>query len=143
MAGMSDGSFYLPMKYTRKWEWEHKWAVFSFGFFVTSWILTFIFIPNIFEVYSSVPVREIYILLIFGALWGVGAFLFGTALHCCIIRIGHRGQTISLLCSAAVMAGTESFSKTVEEFRLLLFYMRLLYCCERVSPCRIHCSDFQ
>ena len=89
MAGISDGSFYLPMKYTRKWEWEHTWAVFSLGFFVISWILTFIFIPNIFEVYSSVAIKEIYILLVFGALWGVGAILFGTALHLLGMALGY------------------------------------------------------
>ena len=89
MGGMSDGSFYLPMKYTRKWEWEHTWAVFSLSFFVISWILTFIFIPNIFEVYSSVESKEIYILLVFGALWGVGAILFGTALHMLGMALGY------------------------------------------------------
>jgi L-rhamnose-H+ transport protein len=79
LAGMSDGSFYLPSKYTRKWQWEHFWAMFAVGFFVINWILTFIFIPNIFEVYASVASKEIIILLAFGALWGLGAILFGTA----------------------------------------------------------------
>ncbi len=79
LAGMSDGSFYLPSKYTRKWQWEHFWAVFTVGFFVINWILTFIFIPNIFEIYASVASKEIFILLAFGALWGLGAILFGTA----------------------------------------------------------------
>ncbi len=29
IAGFLQGSFYLPMTYTRKWEWEHTWSIFS------------------------------------------------------------------------------------------------------------------
>ena len=81
LSGFSDGSFYVPAKYTKKWEWEHYWAVFSIGFFVISWILTVVLIPNIFSIYGSVEPKEIYMIMVFGALWGVGAILFGTALH--------------------------------------------------------------
>ena len=59
MAGMSDGSFYLPMKYTRKWEWEHTWATFSLlGMLVFNWLLALLIIPNIMSIYSAVPSNE-------------------------------------------------------------------------------------
>jgi len=81
LSGLSDGSFYLPSKFTRNWEWEHYWSVFAIGFFTISWILTIILIPNIFSIYSSVHAKELYMVIFFGALWGIGAILFGTALN--------------------------------------------------------------
>ena len=80
-AGISDGTFYLPTKFMKKWEWEHMWGTFSLGFFGLSWIFTFILIPNIFDVYFSVARKELYILVAFGALWGIGSILIGRAAH--------------------------------------------------------------
>ncbi len=103
LAGISDGSFYLPAKYTKQWEWEHSWATFSLGFFVISWILTLILIPNIFEIYCSVSSREIYLLLAFGALWGVGAILFGTALHLLGMALGYPIGLGTVACVGALV----------------------------------------
>ena len=78
IAGIFQGTFVLPMTLTKKWEWEHTWATFSlFGMLIFNWILTVIFIPNTFSIYSSVPSQDIIILILFGAGWGVGAILFG------------------------------------------------------------------
>ena len=110
LAGLSDGSFYVPMKYTKRWEWEHSWAVFSIGFFTVSWILTLILIPDIFEIYSSIASREIIILLVFGALWAVGAILFGTALHMLGMAVGYPVGLGTVACFGALipLATTES-----------------------------------
>ena len=81
VAGMSDGSMYLPAKYTKQWKWEHYWSVFSLTFFVISWILTFILIPDVFGIYAGIATKEIIVLAAFGALWGIGAILFGLACH--------------------------------------------------------------
>lgn len=81
VAGMSDGSMYLPAKYTKQWKWEHYWSVFSLTFFVISWILTFILVPDVFGIYAGIATKEIIVLAAFGALWGIGAILFGLACH--------------------------------------------------------------
>ncbi|MCD6393733.1 MAG: DUF4838 domain-containing protein [Planctomycetes bacterium] len=81
-AGISDGSFYLPTKYTKKWQWEHTWLIFSFSsMIVINWLYTFIFIPDVFEIFAAISTTQLVILIILGALWGVGAILFGTANH--------------------------------------------------------------
>ncbi len=103
MAGISDGSFYLPAKYTKKWEWEHTWAVFSFGFFAINWLLTIIIIPDIFEVYARVPARDLMLLVIFGGLWGVGAILFGTALHLLGMALGYPVGLGTVACFGALV----------------------------------------
>jgi len=81
-AGFLQGSFYLPMTYTRKWEWEHTWSIFSLsGMIVFSWIFIILTVPNILTVYNSASSKEIIILIIFGGLWGIGGVLNGLAMH--------------------------------------------------------------
>jgi L-rhamnose-H+ transport protein len=79
LAGMSQGSFYLPATYTKKWEWEHYWFVFAIsGMLVINWLLTYLMIPNIVEVLRSATTKEIILILLFGCGWGIGAI--GTGL---------------------------------------------------------------
>jgi len=90
VAGFFQGTFVLPMTLTKKWEWEHTWATFSlFGMFIFNWILTFIFIPNIFSVYSAVPSWDITVLILFGAGWGIGAILFGLGMDRLGMALGY------------------------------------------------------
>ncbi len=103
LSGLSDGSFFVPAKYTKRWEWEHYWAVFSIGFFVISWVITAILIPNIFSVYGAVDSKEIYMIMAFGALWGVGAILFGTALHLLGMALAYPITLGTVACFGAVV----------------------------------------
>jgi len=90
IAGIFQGTFVLPMTLTKKWEWEHTWSTFSLlGMLVFNWILTVIFIPNTFSIYSSVPSRDIIILILFGAGWGVGAILFGLGMDKLGMALGY------------------------------------------------------
>jgi L-rhamnose-H+ transport protein len=90
IAGFFQGTFILPMTLTKKWEWEHTWATFSLlGMLVFNWILTLIFIPKIFSIYSSVPSKDILILVLFGAGWGIGAILFGLGMDKLGMALGY------------------------------------------------------
>jgi len=81
LAGVSQGSFYLPATYTKKWEWEHSWFVFAVtGMLIINWIITLILIPDIFKVFQAVTMRDILIILLFGAGWGAGAIGTGLAM---------------------------------------------------------------
>jgi L-rhamnose-H+ transport protein len=78
LAGLLQGTFILPMTLVRKWSWEHTWATFSLlGMIVFNWIITLLFVPNIFAVYAASPPRDLAILALFGLGWGIGAVLFG------------------------------------------------------------------
>ncbi len=80
-AGILQGSFYLPMTFTRKWEWEHTWSIFSLtGMIVFSWIFILLTVPDIFSVYAGTASRDVVILIIFGGLWGIGGVLNGLAM---------------------------------------------------------------
>lgn len=90
LAALLQGSFVLPMTLVRKWAWEHTWATFSLlGMLVFNWILTLLFVPNIFAVYAASPSRDLAVLALFGLGWGVGAVLFGLGMDKLGMALGY------------------------------------------------------
>jgi L-rhamnose-H+ transport protein len=90
LAGLLQGTFVLPMTMVRRWSWEHTWATFSFlGMFVFNWIITYFLIPNIGRVYATTPSRDLGILALFGAGWGIGAILFGLGMDRLGMALGY------------------------------------------------------
>ena len=90
IAGFFQGTFILPMTLTKKWAWEHTWMTFSFfGMIVFNWLLAFVTIPNILDVYGAVPTRDLFILSLFGLGWGVGAVLFGLGMDRLGMALGY------------------------------------------------------
>ena len=90
IAGFFQGSFFLPMTLTKKWEWEHSWGTFSlFGMLIFNWVLAFLLIPNILSIYQSVASIDVITLILFGAGWGIGAILFGLGMDKLGMALGY------------------------------------------------------
>jgi L-rhamnose-H+ transport protein len=84
------GSFVLPMKYTRKWEWENTWLVFCFlGFIVLPSALVLLTVPQPGRVLSSSPFRSVLLAAVFGLGWGCGSVLFGLGIKALGIGLGY------------------------------------------------------
>jgi hypothetical protein len=48
IAGVAQGVFVLPMKYTRAWKWEHLWFWFSIlAFFVLPLVVAILVVPHL------------------------------------------------------------------------------------------------
>ncbi len=89
-AGILQGSFFLPMTYTKKWEWAHKWFVFSLlGMLVLNWIIAILTIDNISGIISQIPSNLLWIVLLFGLGWGAGAILFGKGMDLLGMALGY------------------------------------------------------
>jgi L-rhamnose-H+ transport protein len=89
-AGLMQGTFILPMTLTRRWAWEHNWAVFSLvGMLVFNWALAAIVIPDLGGTYRATPASDLWALLIFGGLWGAGAILFGMGMDRLGMALGY------------------------------------------------------
>jgi L-rhamnose-H+ transport protein len=89
-AGLLQGTFILPMTLTRQWKWEHNWAVFSLlGMLVFNWVIAIQVLPNLAAVYRETPVQDLEMLLLFGALWGIGAILFGIGMERLGMALGY------------------------------------------------------
>ncbi len=90
VAGILQGSFVLPMTLTRQWKWEHNWAVFSLlGMLVFNWAIATQVLPDLAGAYRNTPLRDLQVLLLFGALWGVGAILFGMGMDRLGMALGY------------------------------------------------------
>jgi L-rhamnose-H+ transport protein len=78
LSGVLNGSFALPMKYTRQWRWENTWLAFaSAALLILPWLLAAGFVPQLREVYRGVPSSAFLYPLLFGFLWGVAQVTFG------------------------------------------------------------------
>src|SRR2546428_9687308 len=81
-AGLLNGSFTLPMKYSRTWSWEHLWTVYSLlALLVLPWILALTFVPHLAQVYAGLGWRALFYPAIFGFLWGIAQTTFGRAVN--------------------------------------------------------------
>lgn len=88
-AGIFQGSFMLPMKWTRGWAWENTWFVFStVAYLICPWLFVFLTVPNAAGVYASASHSRIALVLAMGALWGVGALTFGLGVDAVGLSLG-------------------------------------------------------
>src|SRR6266568_9296347 len=80
LAGIMNGSFTLPMKFTRKWAWENTWLVWSiFALGIFPPLLALATVPAVGEVYAQAGAGPIAIAASCGAGWGVAQVFFGLA----------------------------------------------------------------
>jgi len=87
VAGIINGSFALPTKHMHHWRFENIWLHYGlWAFFLSPWIILFIFVPQIFEIYYASPLHLILIMLIGGFLFGAGQI--GFAISMSMIGIG-------------------------------------------------------
>ena len=89
-AGILQGTFILPMNYTRGWQWEHNWFVFSLlGMLVLNAAIGFATIPVLLSIYAATPYSTLLILSALGLGWGAGAILFGLGMERLGMSLGY------------------------------------------------------
>jgi L-rhamnose-H+ transport protein len=90
LAGILQGSFILPTTLTRHWKWEHNWAMFSLlGMLGFNWLIAGLVLPDLGAAYRNTPMGDLKALLLFGALWGAGAILFGMGMERLGMALGY------------------------------------------------------
>ena len=72
VSGLLLGSFALPMKKLRAWNWENTWVMYSFWATIVLPLLLALFtIPDLANVYTGVSPAVVVSVFLFGAGWGV------------------------------------------------------------------------
>lgn len=100
VAGVTNASFTLPMKFTRRWAWENTWLVWTvFALLILPPVVTFATVPNVGRTFAEVGIGLVLIVAAFGAAWGVSQVLFGLAVEAIGIALAF---SIILGISAAV-----------------------------------------
>lgn len=81
LAGAMNGSFTLPMKFTRKWAWENTWLVWTlFALFVFPIVLSFGTVPGLMDLYRRPGAAAIAAgVAAFGFSWGLSQIFLGLA----------------------------------------------------------------
>jgi len=88
-AGLVNGSFATPTKYTRRWNWENIWAVWALVALVLSpWALGLATVPNLFDFYRQTALGTFLLLIGFGFAVGLSQVFFGLALATVGLSIG-------------------------------------------------------
>ena len=83
-AGILNGSFTLPMKYTRSWTWENIWSVYSVAaLLVMPWVIAMAFVPKLGQVYHGLNWHAIVYPALFGLLWGIAQTTLRPLHQCC------------------------------------------------------------
>jgi L-rhamnose-H+ transport protein len=78
LGGVLQGSVLLPMKFTRKWQWENSWAGFSLvAYLLSPWVLAFLLVPRFPSMLLEIPIGILATTLVFGVGWGLGALTMG------------------------------------------------------------------
>jgi L-rhamnose-H+ transport protein len=99
VAGLVNGIFLLPMRYTKKWAWENVWLCFtilSTGVF--PWIAAWVAVPHLADVFRSVSFSAFVPGLVAGLVWGVAQVMYG--LSCGMVGIAIGSAAIS--CTAII-----------------------------------------
>lgn len=82
VAGVTNASFTLPMKFTRRWAWENTWLIWTiFALIVLPAAVTLLTVPQLGQVYAEVGPGLILTVAAFGAGWGIAQVLFGLAVE--------------------------------------------------------------
>jgi L-rhamnose-H+ transport protein len=82
LGGVFNGGFPVPMRFTRRWEWENTWLVFALvSVGIMPWVLAAAFVPHLAGVYQGAHRDALLLPLIFGLLWGTAQATFGVAIR--------------------------------------------------------------
>src|ERR1700761_4723942 len=78
VAGLMNGSFAVPMKWTRHWAWENTWLAWSLVALVLfPWSMVGLAVPASYELYRHAAGRVLLLVCLSGAAWGASQVLFG------------------------------------------------------------------
>lgn len=101
-AGVFQGTFLLPMKYIRRWEWENSWLGFSSAaYLLFPWALALITVPHLKSALLATDSAAIWRTFLFGLGWGLGALLMGLGVDCVGLALG-----FAVVLGLAASAGT-------------------------------------
>lgn len=89
-GAFSAGSFAVPFRKIKGWQWETYWLVYSLGAYIIMPLLACLaFTPYFLTIIRSTPGDTILLVFILGAVYGVGNLSFGLALRYLGLSLGY------------------------------------------------------
>jgi len=102
VAGLMAGDCMLPLKFSRSWQWENTWFIFSLASLAfLPWLLALTLVDHLFATYAALGLWQFAVPLLFGVGWGIAQVLFGFSVQ----RLG-LGLAYAIIIGLGTMLGT-------------------------------------
>jgi L-rhamnose-H+ transport protein len=99
IGGFSSGSFYMPYKKVRGWNWESFWIVGGlFSWLIVPPVAAYLTVPGFLAIIKSTSASIIGATFIMGLLWGIGGLMYGLGVRYLGMSLGN--SVILGFCSA-------------------------------------------
>jgi len=98
IGGFASGSFYMPYKKVRQWNWESYWIVGGlFSWLIVPPIAAYLTIPHFMDIITGTSTDVLRSTFIMGLLWGIGGLTYGLGVRYLGVALG--SSIILGLCS--------------------------------------------
>lgn len=89
IGGFASGSFYIPYKKVKGWNWESYWIIGGlFSWLIVPPIAAWLTIPGFADIISATPMATLQYTFIFGVLWGIGGLTYGLGVRYLGVSLG-------------------------------------------------------
>ncbi|MGO8736782.1 MAG: L-rhamnose/proton symporter RhaT [Terriglobia bacterium] len=100
IGGIMQGTYFLGLRYAKPWKWENVWSAYAlFALIILPVGLAVATVPHLGAVYGRTPGKDLLVIFLYGAGWGIGSVLSGLG----VARLGMAiGVSVLLGISAAL-----------------------------------------
>ncbi|MEA3426334.1 MAG: L-rhamnose/proton symporter RhaT [Bacteroidota bacterium] len=99
IGGFASGSFYMPFKKVKGWNWESFWIVGGlFSWLIVPPLAAWLTIPGFADIIRQTPSNIIGTTFLMGLLWGIGGLMYGLGVRYLGMSLGN--SVILGFCSA-------------------------------------------
>ena len=89
IGGFASGSFYIPFKKVKGWQWESYWIVGGlFSWLIVPPLAAYLTIPGFGEIIAGTGGAVIGYTFLFGVLWGIGGLTYGMGVRYLGVSLG-------------------------------------------------------
>lgn len=89
IGGFASGSFYIPFKKVKGWNWESFWIVGGlFSWLIVPPVAAYLTIPDFVQIIANTDSGMLGIVYLFGVLWGIGGLTYGLGVRYLGVSLG-------------------------------------------------------